>query len=132
MMNNFTIGLNETQLGIVAPPWFVASMKNVIGTRQTELALTTGNLFTTEEALKVGMIDEIASSKEDGIARAEKFCGRFARIPPVARVKSKLGVRGADIEVSLISTLRYVIMINSCTSNHWRPARMWGNPGSPE
>ncbi|XP_008190991.2 enoyl-CoA delta isomerase 1, mitochondrial [Tribolium castaneum] len=98
MLNNFTIGLNETQLGIVAPQWFIASMRNVIGTRQTELALTSGNLFSTDEALKIGMIDEVAASKEDGIARAEKFCGRFARIPPIARARSKLGVRGADIQ----------------------------------
>lgn len=53
MVNAFTIGLNETQLGIVAPTWFQASMRNVLSKRDSELALTTGRMFTTEEALKV-------------------------------------------------------------------------------
>lgn len=98
MLNNFTIGLNETQLGIVAPSWFAATMLNTIGTRQTELALTTGRLFKTEEALKVGLIDEIASDKNDGIVKAEAFIKKFARIPPIARTLSKRAVRGKDIK----------------------------------
>lgn len=98
MLNNFTIGLNETQLGIVAPTWFEATMRNTIGTRQTELALTTGRLFKTDEALKVGLIDEIAADKNDGLAKAEEFIKRFAKIPPMARTLSKLQVRGGDIK----------------------------------
>lgn len=99
MLNNFTIGLNETQLGIVAPGWFIASMRNTIGLRQTELALTTGKLFKTEEALKVGLIDEIASSKEEGLQKAEGFLQKFARIPPIARSMTKRALRGKDIKV---------------------------------
>lgn len=98
MLNNFTIGLNETQLGIVAPWWFEATMRNTIGTRQTELALTTGRLFKTDEALKVGLIDEIAQDKNDGIAKAEGFLKKFTRIPRMARSMSKNVVRGRDIQ----------------------------------
>ena len=53
MCPNYSIGLNETQLGIVAPTWFQASMRNVINRREAELALTLGRMYTTEEALKV-------------------------------------------------------------------------------
>lgn len=35
-----TIGLNETQLGIVAPRWFRDMYISIIGYRQAELALT--------------------------------------------------------------------------------------------
>lgn len=98
MLNNFTIGLNETQLGMVAPTWFEATMRNTIGTRQTELALTTGRLFKTEEALKVGLIDEIANDKSEGIAKAETFIKGFARIPSMARAMSKNQIRGRDIQ----------------------------------
>lgn len=98
MLSNFTIGLNETQLGIVAPSWFIASMRNVIGFRQTEICLTTGQLLKTDEALKIGLIDEVVKDKEQGIARAEAFFQRFAKIPATARALSKLGVRGRDIE----------------------------------
>lgn len=98
MVPNSIIGLNETQLGIVAPSWFAATMENTIGKRQTELALTTGKLFTTEEAVAVGLVDEVAASKEECLERAYKFLGTFARISPMARNMSKQTVRGETLQ----------------------------------
>ncbi|GFG39316.1 hypothetical protein Cfor_02241 [Coptotermes formosanus] len=89
----YTIGLNETQLGIVAPKWFQDSMRNVISNRQTELALTTGRLFTTDEALKVGLIDEVATDKADAVAKAEKFLVGMSKISAAARKLAKLSSR---------------------------------------
>jgi len=86
----YTIGLNETQLGIVAPKWFQDSMRNVISNRHTELALTTGRLFTTDEALKIGLIDEVATDKADAVAKAEKFLVGISKISATARKLSKL------------------------------------------
>lgn len=97
MVKNYTIGLNETQLGIVAPDWFICTMKNTISARDAELALTTGKLFTTDEALKVGMIDEIADDKADAMAKAESFFTRFAKIHPLARQLTKTALRGKDL-----------------------------------
>jgi len=86
-------GLNETQLGIVAPKWFQDSMRNVISNRHAELALTTGRLFTTDEALKIGLIDEVATDKADAVAKAEKFLVGISKISATARKLSKLGGR---------------------------------------
>jgi 3,2-trans-enoyl-CoA isomerase len=55
-------------------------MRNVISNRQTELALSTGRLFTTDEALKIGLIDEVATDKDDAVAKAEKFLLRMSKI----------------------------------------------------
>jgi 3,2-trans-enoyl-CoA isomerase len=55
-------------------------MRNVISSRQTELALSTGRLFTTEEALRIGLIDEVATDKPDAVAKAEKFLLRMTKI----------------------------------------------------
>lgn len=57
------------------------SMKNVIGHRQAELALTSGRMFTAEEALKSGLVDELAADKADALAKAENFIKTFAQIP---------------------------------------------------
>lgn len=97
MCQNYTIGLNETKLGIVAPKWFMASMRNTISRRDAELALTLGTLFTTDEALKVGLIDEIATSKEDAIAKATAFLDKFKKISPQARSMTKQALRSKDI-----------------------------------
>ncbi|OWR55473.1 enoyl-CoA isomerase [Danaus plexippus plexippus] len=50
---NFTIGMNETSLGLVAPSWFMELIKNTINQREAEYAFTTSRMFTPEEALKV-------------------------------------------------------------------------------
>lgn len=85
----YTIGLNETQLGIVAPRWFQDSMKNVLPLRQAELALTTGKMFSTEDALKVGLIDAVAKDKADAVSQATNFLLQMKKIPRVARSLTK-------------------------------------------
>lgn len=53
------------------------------------MALTLGTMFTTEEALKIGLIDEIAKDKTELIQKCENFIGKFKKIPPIARAYSK-------------------------------------------
>jgi len=98
MVKNYTIGLNETALGIVAPPWFIASMRNTVSKRDAELALTMGRLFTTDDALKVGLVDEVAENKDEAVTKCAAFLGRFAKIPPVARALTKKSLRQNDLQ----------------------------------
>lgn len=98
MAPKFTIGLNETQLGIVAPLWFQATMKNTIPLRQAELALTQGRMFTTEQALDIGLVDELATDKADAVAKCEKFIEGFRKIPREARAVSKQSFRRQEIQ----------------------------------
>ena len=77
----YRIGLNETQLGIVAPFWFRDNMINTVGVRQTEMALQLGTLFSSEEALKIGLIDEVAPDLASATAQAESKLKEFLKIP---------------------------------------------------
>lgn len=97
MLPNYTIGLNETQLGIVAPTWFMASMRNVLPAREAERALTLGTLFSTEQALNIGLIDEVAADKDEALERCEKFLLKSAKINPAARALTKKLFRSKDI-----------------------------------
>ncbi|EMP29458.1 Enoyl-CoA delta isomerase 1 [Chelonia mydas] len=54
----YSIGLNETQLGIVAPFWFKDTMVNTIGNRATERSLELGLLYSPPEAHKIGLVDQ--------------------------------------------------------------------------
>ncbi|XP_058805801.1 enoyl-CoA delta isomerase 1, mitochondrial-like [Phymastichus coffea] len=92
-----TIGLNETKLGIVAPKWFQDSMISTIGYRQAELALLKGMLFKPEEALKIGLIDELASDKNDALAKCEKYISEYAKIPAEAREATKMSLRKENL-----------------------------------
>lgn len=98
MCPKYNIGLNETQLGIVAPAWFMATMRNCISPREAEKALTLGTLFKTDEALRIGMIDEIVADKAEAIARCETFLQRYQHIPPEVRASTKLLLRGKEIK----------------------------------
>ncbi|XP_046421094.1 enoyl-CoA delta isomerase 1, mitochondrial-like isoform X1 [Neodiprion fabricii] len=88
-----TIGLNETQLGIIAPKWFQDTFVNVIGQRQGEISLLRGSLYTPEEALKIGLVDELATNKEEAIAKCEKYIAAYAKISPGARSATKHQLR---------------------------------------
>lgn len=58
-------------------------VKNTISARNAELALTMGTMFSTDEALKIGLIDEIATDKADAVAKAERFLSKTTNIPGI-------------------------------------------------
>jgi len=64
MAEDRVIGLNETQLGIVAPFFFADLMERAIGTRNTELALLAGTLFKSQDAQKIGLVDRVVPLEE--------------------------------------------------------------------
>ena len=77
----FAIGLNETQLGIVAPFWFKDTLVNTIGTRQAELALMLGRMFSTDEALQISMIDKVAADPQAALELAQSQLQALVKIP---------------------------------------------------
>lgn len=99
MMKGFKIGLNETQLGIAMPEVAIEVTKNIISARNTEMALTQGTIFNTEEALEIGLIDEIASDKIEAIEKSLKFLNRYKNIPKEARALTKLAFRKKVLEL---------------------------------
>ncbi|KAJ6649931.1 Enoyl-CoA delta isomerase 1, mitochondrial [Pseudolycoriella hygida] len=98
MVNDFTIGLNETRLGISAPSFFISSFRNVLSTREAEKALTLGTMFSSDEALKVGLVDEIATDKADSINKCENFLLEFKKVSSMARAFTKQSLRKKDLE----------------------------------
>lgn len=86
------IGLNETQLGIVAPFWFKDTMLNTIGHRATERALQLGTLFPPAEALRVGLVDQVVP--EDQVQSAALAAlTRWLAVPDHARQLTKSMMR---------------------------------------
>ena len=84
-----TIGLNESQFGILAPPWMAQLTIRTIGFRKAEKALTLGTLFSPEDALQVGLVDEVVKS-DLVLKRSHEIASQFTKIPPLARSGSKM------------------------------------------
>ncbi|XP_059489535.1 enoyl-CoA delta isomerase 1, mitochondrial-like [Neocloeon triangulifer] len=90
----FRIGLNEVHLGIVAPKWALLATRDTVSYRPAELALTTGKMFSPEEAQTLGLVDELAKDKVDALSKAEKFLvENFSSVNPIARKLTKLSLR---------------------------------------
>lgn len=93
----FAIGLNETQLGIVAPFWFKDTMTNVLGYRMTEQSLQLGQMYSPPEALKIGLVDQLVP--EDKVqSTAAAVMGMWLSVPDHARQITKSMMRKPNIE----------------------------------
>lgn len=82
------IGLNETQLGLTAPYWLCKLFVSVVGYRTAEKFLCLGTLVNPQEALKIGMIDEVVSA-EELMPTVVKEMQKWLTIPDVGRMKTK-------------------------------------------
>uniref|UniRef100_A0A8D0BIS2 Enoyl-CoA delta isomerase 1, mitochondrial n=1 Tax=Salvator merianae TaxID=96440 RepID=A0A8D0BIS2_SALMN len=93
----YSIGLNETRLGIVAPFWFKDTMINTIGHRATERSLQLGLLYPAGEALQVGLVDMLApEEKIQGVAA--EVMSQWLALPDHARQISKSSMRKPTVD----------------------------------
>ncbi|XP_069381101.1 enoyl-CoA delta isomerase 1, mitochondrial [Paralichthys olivaceus] len=93
----YSIGLNETQLGIVAPFWFKDTMVNTVGHRTTEMALELGLLYSPSEALKIGLVDQLVP-EDQVLTTATQTMTKWLAIPDHARQISKSMMRKPTID----------------------------------
>ena len=76
----YTIGLNETQVGLVAPEGIQRLLRRVVGAYRAERLLVAGELVDAERALALGLVDELADV--DGVAtRARTWLDALLALP---------------------------------------------------
>ncbi|XP_063171062.1 enoyl-CoA delta isomerase 1, mitochondrial [Candoia aspera] len=93
----YSIGLNETRLGIVAPFWFKDCLLNTVGHRAAERSLQLGLLYSPQEALKIGLVDELVP-EEKILARAAEVLAQWLAVPDHARQLSKSSLRKQAVD----------------------------------
>lgn len=79
----FKIGLNEVQVGLPVPAVIYAAMQRLIGARQAERLCLQGLLITPDEALHVGLVDQVLPM-EQVIPAALEWCRSLLALPPQA------------------------------------------------
>lgn len=99
--SNFNIGLNESKLGIVAPPWLGQQMMDTVGRRRADIALSLGLLYNPQQALEIELVDEIVGDVQ---ARATETAKEWVAIPPNARVLSKMLLRKERLDTLKANT----------------------------
>lgn len=96
--SKYTIGLNETRLGIVAPVWFVGSFVAAVGQRCADRMLQCGDMVLPGEALTVGLVDALAPADQVRTT-AISALDRYLQVPEAARHLTKLAVRQPLIDL---------------------------------
>lgn len=88
----YRMGLNEVHLGLVAPPWLSAMLRDVVGQRKAEWMLQLGALVPPSEALALGMVDAVVPQEKLREA-AEAKMEQLLSVPDEARAMAKRQLR---------------------------------------
>ncbi len=98
----YMFGLNEVAIGMTLPPFALMLSQARIEKRYLTQAAISATMFSPEEAIQVGFLDEVVGSG-DLLARAMEKAKALADLdgPSFARVKQD--IRGASIQMILES-----------------------------
>ena len=94
---NFLVGLNEVAVGIRVPLPIQAAARHVLGMRQAERLCTTAELLEVDEALRIGLVDEVVEAAEV-VPTALAWCRRMLRLPTDALRKTRALARRDLVE----------------------------------
>ena len=76
----YRIGLNETQVGLVAPEGIQALLARVVGPHRSERLLVSGVLIEASEARDIGLVDELTGI-DDVATRARVWLEGLLELP---------------------------------------------------
>jgi enoyl-CoA hydratase/carnithine racemase len=98
----FKIGLNEVQVGLPVPRVILGGLIRIVGVRQAERLAVRGMLVSPDEALAVGLVDEVVAP-EEVTSKAIDWCRGILKLPQSALHTTRNSLR-ADYAV-LFDTL---------------------------
>ncbi len=89
---DFRIGLNEVQVGLAVPPHILRVLESVVGERTAARLAMTGELIDIDEALRIGLVDELVAPAEV-VSRAVDYAAALTRLPPRSMNQTRLNSR---------------------------------------
>jgi len=95
---DFKIGLNEVRVGIALPPVILQLLRRIVGDRQAERLGVGGLMIDAQEALRVGLVDELAPV-EGVIQVALHWCRTMLELPPNAMATTRRLARAPIAEL---------------------------------
>ncbi len=93
----YRIGLNETQVGLVAPEGIQALMARAVGPHRAERLLVAGMLVESAEALRIGLVDELTGI-DDVATRARTWLEDLLQLPRKPVLETRRIARAAAID----------------------------------
>lgn len=84
----YRIGLNETRVGLVVPEGIQALFARIVGARQAERLLVAGALLDSDQALRVGLVDQVVPP-EQTVAAARAWLEELSQLPREAMLRTR-------------------------------------------
>ncbi len=84
----YRIGLNEVQVGLSVPPSIQFALRRLVGPHRAERLMVAGAMIDAAEALRVGMVDELAPV-DSVVPHALAWCERHLALPPLAMAQTR-------------------------------------------
>jgi enoyl-CoA hydratase/carnithine racemase len=78
---NYKTGLNEVQVGLVVSPVIKNALVRLIGPHPAERILVPGSILSPDQALEIGLVDELEENPEKTTARAIAWCEHLISLP---------------------------------------------------
>lgn len=91
----YRIGLNEVQVGLIAPDCIQMALRRVVGAYRAERLLVSGALIDADQALACGFVDELVAI-DQVTTRALHWLGETLALPSHAMLGTRLIAR-ADL-----------------------------------
>ncbi|GAB3507461.1 enoyl-CoA hydratase/isomerase family protein [Pseudoxanthomonas daejeonensis] len=95
----YALGMNETQVGLAVPDGAQQLMRRVVGRHRAERLLVAGSMVAAEEALRIGLVDELAGV-DDVVPRAILWLQDLLRLPRAPMLQTRALAR-ADLVQAL-------------------------------
>lgn len=84
----YKIGLNEVQVGLSVPPAIQFALRRLVGAHRSERLMVAGAMIDSAEALRIGMVDELAPVASV-VPQALAWCERHLALPPLAMAETR-------------------------------------------
>ena len=77
----YKTGLNEVQVGLVVAPLIKDALVRLTGPHPAEKILVPGAMLSPEQALGIGLVDELADDPDPTVTRAIAWCEHLLGLP---------------------------------------------------
>jgi enoyl-CoA hydratase/carnithine racemase len=93
-LGNYSIGLNETRVGLRVPRVIRQAMIRLTGAHKAERFIVAGTLCNPEQALEAGMVDALSASPASAVTDAIDWCQQHLALPAHAMLANRSLLRG--------------------------------------
>jgi Delta3-Delta2-enoyl-CoA isomerase len=111
------LGLNEVQVGLPLPPIIFAGFRRLLGTHQAERLAVGGLLIAPDEAVRIGLVDELVSL-DQVVSRALEWSRGLLALPVDAMAATRRSARSDLFELFAAS---FDMELEQVNSTWWSP-----------